>query len=62
MIWPKFISADTALVIVSFIVKPAMATAINRLPRILGERGKEDSSRMRCVQATCVVPAKAGTA
>ncbi len=40
MISPKFISDDTALVIASFSVKPAMATAMNRLPRIFGDRAK----------------------
>src|SRR5262245_30977025 len=33
--WPKFISDDTALVIASFIVKLAMPTTMNRLPRML---------------------------
>jgi hypothetical protein len=43
MISPKFISDDTALVMASFMVKPAMAAAISRLPRRLGERAKSDS-------------------
>ena len=38
--WPKFISDDTALVMASLIVKLAMPTTMNRLPRMLGERGK----------------------
>src|SRR4051812_770819 len=40
MIWPKFISADTALVVASLTVNAAMAAAISRLPRIFGERAK----------------------
>ena len=44
MTWPKLISADTALVIESLIVKAAMAVAISRLPRIFGERAKSISS------------------
>src|SRR4051794_6559095 len=40
MIWPKFISAETALVIASLMVSAAMAAAISRLPRIFGQRVK----------------------
>src|SRR5882724_9798338 len=37
---PKFICDDISLVMESFIVKPAMATAMNRLPRRFGESAK----------------------
>jgi hypothetical protein len=33
--WPKFISDDISLLMASFIVKLAMPTAMNRLPRML---------------------------
>ncbi len=48
MITPMLSSADTALVMVSFSVKLAMAPAISKLPRILGWECKTITATESC--------------